>query len=351
MDLVTLLQEADREDQATIRSFALVYIEKASEKTTADARRHVLSHLLTNLAARPMEQRTILLRVAMTCLEDCPASRPSELLKKQKTSTEDEMFNNCLHDPADRAAFVEFASWTLLFQTKQRAALNKELVHNGESVVVPTLVQDVLTAVASGMSLERMRAVEGKMQWTDARLRRRKVGILNFVREIGLGRAAFLPFLIASVDGDEEVNRTGKAFLTKHFRIEQDSKDLDLNDPELIRDVFHLFQGTIASGQLPTAQNVTSYCTPASHALKASLLGLLNKSTEAANHYPDNVQVHAPHSNERVLSSGSSLGDLELHFWQTGADVSQTAGDGIFCLGGETCQCRNAQRSGRAHAE
>ena len=304
VDLVTLLQEADREQQATIRSFALVYIEKASEKTTPDARRHVLPHLLTNLAARPMEQRTILLRVAMTCLEDCPASRPSELIKKQKTSAEDEMFN-CLHDPADRTAFVEFASWTLLFQTKQRATIYKELVHNGESVVAPPQVQDVLTAVASGMSLERMRAVEGKMQWTDERLRRRKVGILNYVREIGLGRAAFLPFLIASVDGDEEVNRTGKALLKKHFRIEQDSKDLDLNDPELIREVFRLFQGTIASGQLPTEQNVTSYCTPASHALKASLLGLLNKSTEAANHYPDNIQVGAltqmPRCHSRML--------------------------------------------------
>lgn len=288
VDLVELFCAPDA--QALMRSLALVYIEKAFPRSDPEVRLKVFPHLMKGIADRPMEQRTMLLRIGMMALEDFPLKKTTEVFKKQKTEGEREMFE-FLEKPSDRKAFLEFVSWTLLFLTRERIPANLELVQNGRAVEIPLNLKPVLSAVPPGLSLQTSKTVEGKEKLTEPQLSRRKIGILNFVKEAELKEDAFLPFILASADPMESVRMTAESLLKKHFRIEKGSKDINLNDPNLISAILHLLQGSLSEGTALTQLNASGFQLPVSHGLKSKLLNVLVKSTESANHYPQNIQV------------------------------------------------------------
>lgn len=89
--------------------------------------------------------------------------------------------------------------------------------------------------------------------------------------------------------------RMGDSILKKKFRIEQDSKDIDLNSPSLVTGLMKQLQGSYFEAQDPvqllTGENIADFQLPASHSLKSKLISVLSKSLEATNRFPTNVEA------------------------------------------------------------
>lgn len=91
------------------------------------------------------------------------------------------------------------------------------------------------------------------------------------------------------------LHRMGDSILKKKFRIEQDSKDIDLNSPTLVTGLMKQLQGSYFEApdpqQLLIGDNNADFQLPASHSLKSKLINVLSKSLEATNRFPTNVDV------------------------------------------------------------
>lgn len=283
LDLLTLLHEADAEGHPLIRNLAVVYIEKAIDRTTNEARFEAFPLVVKGIGSRSMELKMPLLRVAMIALEDVSQSISNP--KKQKT----EKIQNTafLENPLDRKAFLEFACWTLLFLPKESIPELTSLIQNGQPLQLDNQTLDILDSVPPGLSLEQAQAVQGKAVLTESRLVHRKLGILSFLESVDLKDIAFLPFLIASTDPTDAVRREAEVLLRKNYKIDSDSKDIDLNDPELISSIFELFRVGLPQNGPLTAANAAQCRLPASTALRSKFFGILTKSTKATTCYLD----------------------------------------------------------------
>eukprot|EP00210_Caulerpa_lentillifera_P004901 g4677.t1 len=267
---------------------------------------------MKDISTRTPEQRCILLRRCISTLAyykdesvfssgSQSTAGESSTSKKVKIDAVEALSNidmfGFLANKEDQKTFLEFAQWTLLFQMDKLLPANVELPgKDHQPLELSSTAAATLKPVPPGMSLKQANFIKGKKAPVNQQLIQQKIGLLKYLKDAELpSEDEFLLYLIASADPVEDVNKFGESVLRKQFRIEQDSKDIDLNSPSLISSIMKQLQGSNLGAsdpeQLLTEQRISDFQLPASHFLKSKLIGVLSKSLEAANRFPLNIDI------------------------------------------------------------
>ncbi|GAB4815511.1 hypothetical protein N2152v2_002557 [Parachlorella kessleri] len=268
------------------RNFALVYIENAAGRATAQARFAELDGILKGLASRPAAHQEILLRIAALCLEQMSQQGNAFEYGQEQQFASRYTF---LSPAPDRQALLSFGLKLMLYQPPFVRGPSSALAaaQQAQQVQQPQPMEvdggPAGPAVPAGLSRADVAAVEGKQAPTVEVLARRKLGLLNFSAAAGLDPSELLlVYLAASCDPQEQVSKRGEELLKKRCGVDSNKPAVDLESHELVERLYELFHGTLDDATLPEQERRA----PAGVALRSRLLGLFSKSVAAANCFP-----------------------------------------------------------------
>ncbi|XP_019163794.1 PREDICTED: proteasome-associated protein ECM29 homolog isoform X2 [Ipomoea nil] len=232
-----------------VRNFCIVYIEMAIERVRKEEKENMTPTLLASISKVPTQHQEILLRIITKVIGECHSSH----LNDEVVATYRKLGG--LHD---NEIFLEFCLQMILYQP---------ILQSG--------------ACPAGLSITQCNRVTGKQQLTSDTLRARKIGILNIVEAMEIAAELVYPLYIAAcADSQESVVKKGEELLKKK------TSGVNLDDVNLIKKLFLLFNGTTGSEQIPPESKVT----PANASLRVRLMSVFCRSISAANSFPSTLQ-------------------------------------------------------------
>ncbi|KAI4308224.1 hypothetical protein L6164_031321 [Bauhinia variegata] len=232
-----------------IRNFCIVYIEMAFQRGNVKEKEDLAPVILVNISKLPHQHQEIIFRIIVKVIGGCDSS---------KIADEAAAKYRLVNDSQDRELFIEFCLHTILYQ---------RVSQSGGS--------------PPGLSVVQANRVTGKQQLQNDELLLRKLGILNVIQAMELAPELVYPlYIAASVDYEEPVVKRGEELLKKK------ASGANLDDPNLIKRLFLLFNGTVGVEGVDTESRVN----PGSPALKAKLMSIFCRSIAAANSVPNTLQ-------------------------------------------------------------
>jgi len=329
-DLVTTYVDAE---DALVRNFALVYVEKAFERCTREMRREAIGRALRGVARRSAENVDVLMRLAFEAMEGA------------RERGETAIDRAVLEDESDRKVFLSKALRFLCYapnatgasararenplETRLRAMANAAVGVEGAPVGELRAAADVAgrgeeqegagaPPMLSPNAVERILG-KGKTKPSAEALAKRKLAILDFiataesretVKDVDMdggedtgegtevkskegegvqflvsGTEMLTHCIVASCDSDHEVARRGEELLKRRCTWETNRPIVNLDDVDVAARLFRLFLGS--SLDTPLESRVL----PASHAVKLKIMNLLTRSIAAADAFPKNIEV------------------------------------------------------------
>jgi proteasome component ECM29 len=333
---------------AMVRNFALVYVEKAFERSDETTREIQARRLLRGAAKRSSEHADVLCRLAFEALG---------------TMRVGDSRAECgfLEDDADRGVFLRRARDFLAYSPNATGATAKTVANPlemrlralaGASIGVEGASPAALMEAAnrqgelraeapaapalaappmlSPNAVERLLG-KGKPKPEPAVLARRKLRVLEFIagasveeagpdeagesestesvdagarnRFLVSGSEMLIHCLIASCDSDHEVAKRGEELLKRRCTWETNKPIVNLDDAKTTDELFTLFLGS--SEDVPIQSRVL----PASPAVKLKVMTLLSRSIAAADAFPKNIEtvkmcLYGEGSTTRLKASG-----------------------------------------------
>eukprot|EP00899_Mesostigma_viride_P010697 jgi/Mesvir1/19629/Mv09917-RA.4 len=257
-------QYTSGEGGAMAKSFAIIYVEMAMDRSSPENKWDAVPLLLQGVSTRPAQHQDILLRLAVQAMEICGSEHgfPTSLLGNAVSAAAAlEKKLPFVAVEADRDALLAYALECLLYMRTGAA-------EDGTPVAPP------------GMSLEQAKRVMGKEPIPVDVLPKRKLGILNVLAELNLAPAlVYRHFMVASNDGDHRVARRGEELFKRR------AASADLEDAALVKSLFALYIGNSHLARLPAEQKIS----PASPSLKVLLMSSFTRSVLAANSFPSTL--------------------------------------------------------------
>lgn len=247
LELWKIYNEAN--GSSMVKNFCIVYIEMSFERLSSEDKANMAPDLLVSVANLPFQHQDIILRIVSKVIGECHSSQVVENIGVKYKS---------ISNGKDGQVFIEFCLHTILYQPPPPGV-----------------------GCPPGLSVAQSDRVTGKLPLKGDMLMMRKLGILNVVEAMQLGPELVYPlYLAASSDSQEPVAKRGEELLKRK------AAGVNLDDPDLIRRLFMLFNGT--AGVENTA--VDTRVSPANSALRVRLMSVFCRSTTAANAFPSTLQ-------------------------------------------------------------
>ncbi|XP_066339222.1 uncharacterized protein [Miscanthus floridulus] len=232
-----------------VRNFCIVYIEMAFERLPTEEKGNIAPDLLINISNVPAQHQGIILRLVTKAIGECNTHKVDETIaSKYRVITETK----------DGLVFAEFCFHTLLYQAPPQG-----------------------TGCPAGLSVAQSERVTGKQPLKIDVLASRKLGILNVIEAMNFAPEIVYPlYLSASSDSQEPVSKKGEEFLKRK------ASTVNLEDPNLIKRLFTLFNGTVGAENIAAELKVS----PAHASLRMRLMSVFCRSVAAANAFPHTLQ-------------------------------------------------------------
>ncbi|KAJ4724481.1 Proteasome-associated ECM29 [Melia azedarach] len=232
-----------------VKNFSIVYIEMAFERAELKEKEDMGPVLVSNVSKLPLQHQEIILRIAARVIGECHARGiDDEVAAKYRSAS----------GSKDRELFVEFCLHTILYQIPSQGG-----------------------GSPPGLSIAQANRVTGKNPLKSEVILTMKLGILNVIEAMELDPELVYPLYVsACVDWQDPVVKRGEELLKKK------ASTANLDDPNLINRLFLLFNGTLASENVPQESKVS----PGSSALKTKLMSIFCRSIAAANSFPATLQ-------------------------------------------------------------
>ncbi|KAF6155314.1 hypothetical protein GIB67_019840 [Kingdonia uniflora] len=232
-----------------VKNFCIMYIEMAFERLCSEEKANMASELVVNVSKMPPQHQDIILRIVLKVIGECHSNRISEeVAAKYKLM-------NVAHDVP---LFLEFCLHTILCQPSTQGV-----------------------GSPAGISIAQLDRISGKRPFDSEELLLRKLGILNVAEVLELAPELLYPLYIAACSNSQEpVIKRGEALLKRS------SAAVNLENPELMKRLFLLFNGTAGVENIPLESRVN----PGNSALRARLMPIFCRSIKAANTFPSTLQ-------------------------------------------------------------
>ncbi|VFQ85232.1 unnamed protein product [Cuscuta campestris] len=233
-----------------VRNFSIVYFEMAVERAPKEEKENTTLTLLASISKVTPQHQEILLRIITKVIGDCHSTHlDDEVVAKYRK------LGGFLHD---NKTFLEFCLHMVLYQ--------------------PTTLSG---ACPAGLSPTQCDRVTGKQQLTNDTLCSRKMGILNIIEAMEIAVELVYPIYIAAcADSQELIAKKGDDLLKKK------ATTVNVEDLDMIKKLFFLFNGTTGSEQIPPESKVA----PVHTSLKVRLMSVFCRSISAANSFPSTLQ-------------------------------------------------------------
>ncbi|CAH9134546.1 unnamed protein product [Cuscuta epithymum] len=232
-----------------VRNFCIVYFEMSIERAPKEDKEHMALTLLASISKVTAQHQEILLRIIIKVIGEFHSAHLNDELVAEYRKL------GRLHN---YEIFLEFCLHMILYQPTPQSG-----------------------ACPAGLSLTQCNRVTGKQQLTSDALCLRKLGILNVIEAMEIATELVYPLHIAAcADSQELVVKKGEELLKKKASV------VNLEDPNLIKKLFFLFNGTTGSDQIPPESRVT----PANISLRVRLMSVFCRSVSAANSFPSTLQ-------------------------------------------------------------
>ncbi|XP_021317325.1 proteasome-associated protein ECM29 homolog isoform X3 [Sorghum bicolor] len=231
-----------------VRNFCIVYIEMAFERLPTEEKGNIAPDLLINISNVPAQHQGIILRLVTKAIGECNTHKVDETIaSKYRVITQTK----------DGLVFAEFCFHTLLYQAPLQGGC------------------------PAGLSVAQSERVTGKQPLKIDVLASRKLGILNVIEAMNFAPEIVYPlYLSASSDSQEPVSKKGEEFLKRK------TSTVNLEDPNLIKRLFTLFNGTVGAENIAAELKVS----PAHASLRMRLMSVFCRSVAAANAFPHTLQ-------------------------------------------------------------
>ncbi|XP_021317324.1 proteasome-associated protein ECM29 homolog isoform X2 [Sorghum bicolor] len=232
-----------------VRNFCIVYIEMAFERLPTEEKGNIAPDLLINISNVPAQHQGIILRLVTKAIGECNTHKVDETIaSKYRVITQTK----------DGLVFAEFCFHTLLYQAPLQGS-----------------------GCPAGLSVAQSERVTGKQPLKIDVLASRKLGILNVIEAMNFAPEIVYPlYLSASSDSQEPVSKKGEEFLKRK------TSTVNLEDPNLIKRLFTLFNGTVGAENIAAELKVS----PAHASLRMRLMSVFCRSVAAANAFPHTLQ-------------------------------------------------------------
>ncbi|PAN41168.1 hypothetical protein PAHAL_8G022100 [Panicum hallii] len=232
-----------------VRNFCVVYIEMAFERLPTEEKGNIAPDFLTNISNVPAQHQGIILRLVTKAIGECSIHKVDDTIaSKYRAITESN----------DGLVFADFCFHTLLYQTPPQGI-----------------------GCPSGLSVAQSDRVTGKLPLKGDILASRKLGILNVIEAMNFAPEIVYPlYLSAASDSQESVSKKGEELLKRK------ASTVNLEDPNLIKKLFTLFNGTVGAENIAAELKVS----PAHASLRMRLMSVFCRSIAAANAFPHTLQ-------------------------------------------------------------
>ncbi|CAO2140782.1 unnamed protein product [Urochloa humidicola] len=247
LDLWTIYTEST--SSAIVRNFCIVYIEMAFERLPTEEKGNIAPVFLTNISTVPAQHQGIILRLVTKAIGECYIHKVDDTTAaKYRAITESN----------DGLVFSDFCFHTLLYQTPPQGI-----------------------GCPAGLSVAQADRVTGKLPLKGDILASRKLGILNVIEAMNFAPEVVYPlYLSAGSDSQESVSKRGEELLKRK------ASTVNLEDPNLIKKLFTLFNGTAGAENIAAELKVS----PAHASLRMRLMSVFCRSIAAANAFPHTLQ-------------------------------------------------------------
>lgn len=232
-----------------VRNFCILYIEMAFERLPTEEKGNIAPDLLINISNIPPQHQGIILRLVTKAIGECNTHKVDETIaSKYRVITES----------SDGLLFADFCFHTLLYQAPPQGS-----------------------GCPAGLSVVQSERVTGKQPLKIDVLASRKLGILNVIEAMNFTPEIVYPlYLSASSDSQDAVSKKGDEFLKRK------ASTVNLEDPDLIKRLFTLFNGTVGAENIAAELKVS----PAHASLRMRLMSVFCRSVAAANAFPHTLQ-------------------------------------------------------------
>ncbi|CAD6258403.1 unnamed protein product [Miscanthus lutarioriparius] len=232
-----------------VRNFCIIYIEMAFERLPTEEKGNIAPDLLINISNVPAQHQGIILRLVTKAIGEYNTHKADETIaSKYQVITETK----------DGLVFAEFCFHTLLYQAPPQG-----------------------TGCPAGLSVAQSERVTRKQPLKIDVLASRKLGILNVIEAMNFAPEIVYPlYLSASSDSQEPISKKGEEFLKRK------ASTVNLEDPNLIKRLFTLFNGTVGAENIAAELKVS----PAHASLRMRLMSVFCRSVAAANAFPHTLQ-------------------------------------------------------------
>nr|XP_010922049.1 proteasome adapter and scaffold protein ECM29 isoform X3 [Elaeis guineensis] len=239
----------DADASSMVKNFCIVYIEMSFDRLSSEEKANMAPDLLVNVANLSLQHQGIILRIVSKVTGECHSSQVVENIGAKYRA---------IGSGKDGQVFIEFCLHTILYQPPPPGV-----------------------GCPAGLSVVQSDRVTGKLPLKDDMLMIRKLGILNVIEAMQLGPELGYPiYLAASSDSQEPVVKRGEELLKRK------AAGVNLDDPNLIKRLFMLFNGTVGVENIA----VDSRVAPANSALRVRLMSVFCRSITAANAFPSTLQ-------------------------------------------------------------
>ncbi|CAN6357538.1 unnamed protein product [Urochloa humidicola] len=247
LDLWTIYTEST--SSAIVRNFCIVYIEMAFERLPTEEKGNIAPDFLTNISTVPAQHQGIILRLVTKAIGECNIHKVDDTIAaKYRAITESN----------DGLVFSDFCFHTLLYQTPPQGI-----------------------GCPAGLSVAQADRVTGKLPLKGDILASRKLGILNVIEAMNFAPEVVYPLYVsAASDSQESVSKRGEELLKRK------ASTANLEDPNLIKKLFMLFNGTVGAENIAAELKVS----PAHASLRMRLMSVFCRSIAAANAFPHTLQ-------------------------------------------------------------
>ncbi|TVT99496.1 hypothetical protein EJB05_55165 [Eragrostis curvula] len=234
---------------AMVRNFCVVYIEMAFERLPTEEKGSMAPDLLVNISTAPPQHQGVILRLVSKAIGECNKLKVDDTVASKYQA---------ISGSNDGVVFVEFCFHTLLYQAPPQGV-----------------------GCPAGLSVSQSDRVAGKQPLKGDMLTSRKLGILNVMEAMNLAPEIVYPlYLSAASDSQEPVSKKGEELLKRK------ASTVNLEDSNLIKRLFTLFNGTVGAENIAAEQKVS----PAHTSLRVRLMSVFCRSIAAANAFPYTLQ-------------------------------------------------------------
>ena len=215
-----------------VRNFALVYVEMAFARATAQEKAAALTLLLKGAHERTGDQQSLVLRLACDSIQ-C-------VMEKYRPAEEKKLREECkglMQSSACRALLLSFISDLLKYG----------LPKQGEDGSTTYLVAGAPQPAPAGLSPVTAKRVAGSRTFTSNTLGALKLACLNFLPAVGFASdEMLLPAVIACEDGNHSVSSRGDELFRRALHA------ADLEAEALVLKLFRLYLGAMEGRLMPT---------------------------------------------------------------------------------------------------